>query len=88
MTLERTSLPFFTIATEVSSQLDSIPHYYYIFIFHFHFLFIYFISIVYNKYYNPKILVAKLNIPLETALITGVIIIPAIPVIHITTKII
>ena len=26
MIFERTSLPFFTIDTEVSSQLDSIPH--------------------------------------------------------------
>ena len=73
MTLERTSLPFLTIATEVSSQLDSIPHCYNIF----HFLFL---------FYNPNIAVPKLNIPLEIAFITGVIMIPASPVIHITTK--
>lgn len=31
ITLDNISLPFLTIATDVSSQLDSIPHCYYIF---------------------------------------------------------
>ena len=79
--LERTSLPFFTIDTEVSSQLDSIPKVnisFSIIIFLYYFIF----------YYIPKINAPKFIIPDVTTFITGDIIILANPVINIITNII
>lgn len=74
---DKISLPFFIIDTDVSSQLDSIPHCYYIFV---HFLL--------RSPFNYLIInLPKLNIPVATQLITGDIISPANPVTHNKTNI-
>ncbi len=71
--IERTSLPFFTMAQEVSSQLDSIPNTMISFIF---FLLSIYILI-------PNAYETIVNIPFIIKLITGEIIILAIPKTHI-----
>ena len=63
--LDKTSLPFFTIDTDVSSQLDSIPHYKYVF----------HIIVSPQSHMNiPNIAATNEYIPVETKLITGAII--------------